>query len=563
MHKNTTLNNKNHNSKKRRFGEFFTPIMFAKKSLEYIKKSMGDNFLDNENLRIWDSSGGTGNLIYSIDKKYHNKIYLSTLYEYDVKEAKKLYPEANIFQYDYLNDDVESLFVYSKYKKLPKQLVDDLNNKDIVWLIYINPPYATSQSAGANSNSKKNVSTTKTREYMHSDNLGEVSRELYTQFLYRINYEFKDKNVYLAVFSKINYINSNNNEKFRDKIFNYKFVDGFLFSSTCFDDTSKVYPFPISFAMWNMNNKLSLQSQNIIFDVLDDNGEKLYSKKIVSLNKSMLLNNWIKRYRNVNTMPPLSSAIKVKNFGDDIRDKVASGFLFSLMSCGNDIQKQNLTAILSSPQASAGSMSITVDNFEKAIIIFAVRRATKTNWLNSSEQFKRPDKEKECLEDKEFLMDCLIYSLFSNSNQGASIRNVEYKGVIYNIKNNLFPLLISEVKTFNIKSKIILDTIKNDTDRFVALYLNKNRDYISSEANSLLCECKELYRLFFETLDCIDKNILKELKIEYWDLGFFQIRNAINMSDNTNAKNTLKKLKIAREKIVAKIEDKIKYYNFV
>ena len=63
---------------------------------------------------------------------------------------------------------------------------------------------------------------------MTSVNLGEVSRELFSQFLYRISLEFKGKIAYLGLFSKLKYINSNNDQLFRDNIFQYEFKQGFL-----------------------------------------------------------------------------------------------------------------------------------------------------------------------------------------------------------------------------------------------------------------------------------------------------------------------------------------------
>ena len=45
---------------------------------------------------------------------------------------------------------------------------------------------------------------------MTSNNLGEVSRELYAQFLYRINLEFKNRQTWIGMFSTLKYIISTN-----------------------------------------------------------------------------------------------------------------------------------------------------------------------------------------------------------------------------------------------------------------------------------------------------------------------------------------------------------------
>ena len=51
-----------------------------------------------------------------------------------------------MFQYDYLNDDVEELFGEGdgQRRKMPEKLRKDLHNPKLKWLIFINPPFATS-----------------------------------------------------------------------------------------------------------------------------------------------------------------------------------------------------------------------------------------------------------------------------------------------------------------------------------------------------------------------------------------------------------------------------------
>ncbi|MBW5394091.1 hypothetical protein, partial [Brachyspira hampsonii] len=401
-----------HDSKKRYLGEFYTPLNFAEKSLYYIFNIIDKKEFENGKYRIWDMASGTGNLEYYIDEKYHKYVYMSTIDENDIEYSKIKFKNAFKFQYDYLNDDINNDDF--QYYKLPKKLQDDLNNKELKWIILINPPYATSQVAGTNSKSKKNVSVSKIRDMMHKEKLGDASRELYAQFMFRIHKEFNDKNkVYLAIFSKTNYIKYNNNEKFRNKVCNYKFLNGFIFSSSNFDNTSKTTSFPVSFIIWEINNKHNIKTENIILDVLDNNCSIIDKKSYNVIDSDNLLNKWIKRIKTSSTFVPLSSAIKVKTSGHDIRDKVCEGFIGSLMSCGSDLQKQNLTAIFSAPQASAGSLSITKENFEKAMIIHAVRRTAKVDWLNGSDQFCIPKNEL----DRKFILDCVVWTLFSTSNQ--------------------------------------------------------------------------------------------------------------------------------------------------
>ena len=524
---------KEYNSKKRYLGEFYTPLIFAQKAVQYIYDAVDKKELDNGNYRIWDMSCGKGNLEYYIEKKYHKYLYMSTINNDDIEYCRKTFKDACLFQYDYLNDDIDDKNI--KYKKLPLILQNDLKNKNIKWIIFINPPYATSQVAGTNSKSKKNVSVSKIRDIMHSEKLGEASRELYAQFMFRINQEFiNNNNIILAIFSKTNYIKYNNNEKFRNKVCSYKFISGFIFSSSNFDNTSKTTPFPVSFIIWNINNKYNIRNENIMLDVIDDKCNIIDKKNYSVVDRNNLLNKWIKRIRTSYTFVPLSSAIKVKTSGRDIRDKVCEGFIGSLMSCGSDLQKQNLTAIFSAPQASAGSLSITKENFEKAMVIHAVRRTVKVNWLNGSDQFSIPKKEPK----KKFILDCVVWSLFSTSNQTSSMDNILYKDNYYKIINQFYPFDYKEVYSGCTLFEY------NDEKRYVYEYLNKNIKYISKEALELIDIGKELYKFFYSNINKID---IEKFKISLWDTGFWQIRKSLK--DKKLASDILKKLKAKRDNL--------------
>ena len=485
-------------------------------------------------------SCGTGNLEYYINKKYHKYLYMSTINDDDIEYCRNNFKDACLFQYDYLNDDIDDKSF--NYNKLPEKLQKDLKNKNIKWLIFINPPYATSQVAGTNSKSKRNVSFSKIRYIMHDEKLGEASRELYAQFMFRINQEFiNNDNVILAIFSKTNYIKYNNNEKFRNKVCNYKFISGFIFSSSNFDNTSKTTPFPVSFIIWKINSKYNIRNENIILDVSDDEGNIIDKKNYSVVDRNNLLNKWIKRVRTSHTFVPLSSAIKVKTSGHDIRDKVCEGFIGSLMSCGSDLQKQNLTAIFSAPQASAGSLSITSENFEKAMIIHAVRRVLKVTWLNGSDQFCIPKKEL----DKNFILDCVVWSLFSTSNQSSSMDNIFYKDKYYKIINQFYPFDYKEVYS---NCKLFK---YNNEKRYAYQYLEENRKYISKESFELIEIGKKLYKFFYSNIEKIDR---EKFKISLWDTGFWQIRKSLQNSKL--ASDILKRLKDKRENLKNRILEK-------
>lgn len=545
----------------RRFtGEFFTPLEYAEKALEYVGRVIGTKWWSTGKYRLWDMAAGTGNLEYLLPAEAMKYCYISTLLQDDVEYCKKIYSDATVFRYDYLNDDVnilrhpELLNMGVNYN-LPQTLIDDLNNPDIRWILLFNPPYVTSNN---NERSKDNinknkVSMTEIQKLMTENNLGEVSRELMSQFLYRISLEFGGKMAYIAMFSKIKYINSNNDQKLRDVFFKYKFEKGFIFSSENFDSCKA--KFPVGFIIWNTEKERLLEEQSICVDVYNDNVEKIGVKTLNVKNRKTFLSKWIVREKGTKIMPPLSNAITVAYKNKDKRDKVAEGFLASLMCKGNDFANQNYTAILSSPYVSAGALSITANNFEKAMIVHTVRRLPKATWLNDRDQLRQP--KENVLLDEEFVSDCIIWSLFSKSNTTATLSDVSYEGKYYRIKNQMFPFLIEELKKWQINNTDIKAQIwAKDGERYAAKWLAEH--CMSGQGNEVMRCAEQVYQYFYEHFNEI---AWPKYKINNWDVGWWQIRMALD--DAGIAEDLLEKMNNVHKILGMQIMPKIYEYQFI
>ena len=87
----------------------------------------------------------------------------------------------HVFQLDFLNDD---------FSKLPQSLQDIINNpeKRKKLVIYINPPYAEAPNRNFNKDGKVGVEQSYVNN-KYSILLGQGNRELFAQFLIRINKE--------------------------------------------------------------------------------------------------------------------------------------------------------------------------------------------------------------------------------------------------------------------------------------------------------------------------------------------------------------------------------------
>ena len=98
-------------------------------------------------------------------------------------------------------------------------------------MFLINPPYATPNINGNNSESKEGISDTTTSKGMKSDDWGSSSQNLYSQFIYRITkFQERNKNIKLGVFCPPLYLSGGSYEKFRTNFLaNFVYRKGFLF----------------------------------------------------------------------------------------------------------------------------------------------------------------------------------------------------------------------------------------------------------------------------------------------------------------------------------------------
>ncbi|MBR4259692.1 MAG: hypothetical protein IKQ17_11725 [Kiritimatiellae bacterium] len=545
---------------RRRFtGEFYTPVEFAAKGLDYLARTVGKEWWKSGEYRFWDMAAGTGNLEFELPSSALPYCYISTLDPEDADYCRRIFPAATCFQYDYLADDIPALagqMTFGQTRKMPPNLVADLANPNIKWIIFINPPFATANTVGGETGkkSKDTVSKTTIREWMNEEDYGEASRELFTQFLFRISKEFRDRQAHLCMFSKLKYINSNNDQKIRDGFFQYKYERGFIFPIKCFYGATG--NFPVGFLVWNLAKKKHLAEQSITLDVFNTQVEKVGTKLFPSVERTAMLNKWCPRpkWDGKSVMPTFVSAFNLKTDNKDKRNHVAPGFLCSVSSKGDDFQNQNSVFILSAPYANAGAFSVTPDNFEKAMVLHAVKKIPKATWTNDRDAFYAPNSG--ALGDRalpdEFVTDCAVWSAFADSNYAVSLRNVEYQGRAWQIQNNMYPFLLDEVRQWPCShGDIAAQMAAANENRFLAKWLNLVINKLSPEACAVLDAARQLYREFYAN---ITRTPWMDWKIETWDVGYYQVRNAMKSLNPVNPVNPVETLHDAlRAKLLPQI----------
>ena len=547
---------------RRRFtGEFYTPVDFAEKGLEYLAKELkkdGKDLWETGEYRFWDMAAGNGNLEFRLPSGALKYCYISTLEEDEAKYCKKIFPAATCFQYNYLEDDIPQLagqMTFGSTWKMPPNLVADLKNPNLKWIIFINPPFATAnkRDGGLGKESKESVSKTTIREWMNQESYGEASRELFTQFLFRISKEFAGKDAHLCLFSKLKYINSNNGQKIRDGFFQYEYNRGFIFPIKCFHGAKG--NFPVGFLVWNLGVKKHLKDQELKLDVFNESVEKIGTKIVPSVERTAMLNKWCPRpkWDGHSVMPMFSSALNQQLANKDQRDHIANGFLFSVSSNGDDFQHTNSVFILSSPYANAGAFSVVPETFEKAMVLHTVKKLPKATWTNDRDAFYAPSADL----DDAFISDCVIWSLFAQSNYTVSLADVAYKGSMYRIKNNLFPFAIAEVRGWPCSNTDIASQLltANEESYFVKWLTGRE---LSVEARAVMEAGRTLYRKFYAEI--VNTNWM-ECKIATWDVGFYQISKTLKEAGLAAAEFAA--LKTSHDALRAKLLPKVYDYGFL
>ncbi|NJD25515.1 MAG: hypothetical protein FIB06_08925 [Betaproteobacteria bacterium] len=497
-------------------GAYYTPLHIVDKAYDLLAQTLGKNW--QQNYIVWDMCCGVGNL--EVKHSNHRNIYMSTLdkADIDVMRASHTCVAATKFQYDYLNDDVTDAgeIDYSLTGKMPETLrqaiADAKANKKGAKkiLVLMNPPYGEAGSTDTISGvgqHKTDVAATKIAAHMNG--LGYAARELFVQFLVRIQRELP--NATTAFFSTLKYVTAPNFAEFR-KQWTAKYLGGFVVHSQAFDGLKG--DFPIGFLAWDTGKKEPVE--RIVTKVLDKDGYFLGEKTFYREIGQLPLNEWIVRPRSNNQDAlPLKNAITPATVTKDLRgDKWADGAIGSMLVNSNMLQNAStLTALFSSGFGSAGAFFVTGENLWKAAIVFSVRRLVKPTWLNDRDQFLQPTGEL----SEAFKSDCLLWMLFNGSNLSAGADGLEWNGKKWSLVNHFIPYTEQEVGAAG----------RFESD-FMSSHIAQLK--LSPEAKAVLDEGRKLWRQYHATQ--FEKKIRDEFKLNRPDVGWYQIRKALEASDN-------------------------------
>lgn len=497
-------------------GAFYTPLHIVDKAYDQLTATLGEGWQDR--YIVWDMCCGVGNL----ETKHSNyrNVFMSTLdpQDIDVMKANSICLGAEMFQYDYLNDDITDFgeIDYSLTRKVPaalqKAIADAKAGVDGAKriLVLINPPYAESGS-GISKGDENKVGVEKSRinDAMREMNLGFASKELFVQFLVRIQQELPTAT--LAMFSTLKYVNAPNFEPFRRRWL-AEYLGGFVVHSKSFDDLTG--DFPIGFLIWDQS--IPKPVGDITVSALDRKGALVGEKTYVVRSAKSLLNVWIPAPEaKGEVIIPLSNALTPSK--NPRIKRACPGSVGHLFASNNDLQNAGQGTCLTSSiftGRNGGGVFILPSNIDLAAVVFSVRLLVKHTWQNHSDQFLQPVKPL----SQEFKTDCLVWMLFSNKNLTAGADDLHWNGSDWSLVNHFIPYTEAQV---GVRGRFESD--------FLVQYMRGLA--FSAAAQAVLDEGLELWRLFHAT--DFPRKIRDEYKLGRPDAGWYQIRRSLQAYSET------------------------------
>jgi hypothetical protein len=173
------------------------------------------------------------------------------------------------------------------------------------------------------------------------------------------------------------------------------------------------------------------------------------------------------------------------------------------------------------PFASANGVVVMEENFDRCTALFAARKLIVGNWINDKDEYLAPNTEHAAY--NEFVNDSLIYSLFHSSSNQSSLRNVEYKGEKWNIKNEFFWRGAAEMaeKANEVGNDDMYNDARVSKDRYV--YTRLQHATLSEEAQVVLDKANEILDATLERRQVFDAEH-PEYQVNNWDCGWYQIK---------------------------------------
>jgi hypothetical protein len=156
--------------------------------------------------------------------------------------------------------------------------------------------------------------------------------------------------------------------------------------------------------------------------------------------------------------------------------------------------------------------------------LFTGRKLISNDWVNDKDEYLTPNENHEYYQ--QFTNDSVVYSLFNNSSQQSSLRQVNYKDRLWDIKNEFFWMSTEEMMGLanNNNYDELYNDVRTDNNRYVhKLLFGEQNIYnqLSPDAKLVLDKATELVRMSMTMRGHFadDNNHLNS-----WDAGYAQLK---------------------------------------
>lgn len=407
-------------------------------------------------------------------------------------------------------------------------------------LFLINPPYGNSGNGNSDGSDKAGLTDTLIRDVMISEKIGGCSSELFGQFIFRI-LKFKklfNNEINIGIFSKSNYITGESFKVLRkemEKIWGIK--EAFMLQANQFADVSGAWG--VLFALISNGNNMSSTQISIMKN--DNNGVTEICKKTLYNNDSKMdCNKWIqeplKDTKKTKDAIYISSALnvqKTKAHNAVVVDSIG-GFSSDTAVVGLNTQ---YTSLGSAMFGAAKSKNVNRLNYDRVVSFFTARRlitGTYANWINDKDKYMIPNTDDSRY--NQWLVDCIVYSLFNVCSYQSSLRNIEYNGKQWDIQNEFFWMSakdIADMATGRTSPEDINNDVCDDIENFGDnrfVYKKLQTVTLSPDAQAVLDKATELVKSSFKYRKQFNQEH-PEYHINTWDAGWYQIKGMLKQYD--------------------------------
>jgi hypothetical protein len=156
--------------------------------------------------------------------------------------------------------------------------------------------------------------------------------------------------------------------------------------------------------------------------------------------------------------------------------------------------------------------------------MFSARKLIETNWVNCKDEYFAPNENHEYYQ--QFTNDSVVYSLFNNSSQQSSLRQITYKDQLWDIKNEFFWMSKEEMVELanNNNYNELYGDARTDNNRYVhnLLFGEENiYEQLSPDAKLVLDKATELVRMSMTMRSHFADN---HNHLNSWDAGYAQLK---------------------------------------